>query len=523
MMMKKIIIKKNILIFFILFSIGTTTIKDYGYAWDDELMRLTGFVNLKYISKFFNPEIEKKYKRSEKIPDLENWRDKTYGSFFEVFLAVVEVGTGKITNEKISDNFKNIYYQRCLIIFLFIFITYLIFFKIAKNEFGNTNAIIALLLIFSYPRFFAEMHYNSKDLVLAGFAIISIYFALKSFNEKYILNHVVFSLVAAIGSTIRLSFISILITYIIILLLDNKKNLSNKIKIITLSLIIFLFSFYLFHPLLWENPIVGIKEIFNHMINHTWNGNVLYLGKTYHNTATPWHYQIIWILVTFPIIYTISLAISFFYFIVLFSKKKIVKFVNENKFYCLNASVVIGTIIGTIFFQKNDYNGWRHIYFIFPSIILILCSNFFFFKKLYLKIFKIFLVISIINNFIWIYINHPHQYTYFNFLIKNAKNKFDLDWWGLSNKESIEFLLKKYSHKDKIKVWAASGTSLEATRKKLLSKKDQEKFQVVSQEKDADFVITNYINNSFDYGNKYKKVYEIISGKNVINSVYKKK
>ena len=57
-----IFIKKKIFLIIIIISLSVNilNLKNYGYAWDDGLMRLTGFVNLKHIVKIFVPEIEKK-------------------------------------------------------------------------------------------------------------------------------------------------------------------------------------------------------------------------------------------------------------------------------------------------------------------------------------------------------------------------------------------------------------------------------------------------------------------------------
>ena len=67
---------------------------------------MTGFVNLKHIIKIFVPEIEKKYERLKKVPDLNSWRDRYYGPSFELFASSVEVITGNISNIKSEDNTK---------------------------------------------------------------------------------------------------------------------------------------------------------------------------------------------------------------------------------------------------------------------------------------------------------------------------------------------------------------------------------------------------------------------------------
>ena len=64
-------------------------LKNYGYAWDNGIHRLIGFINLKYISKTFSlyPVIEKKVPRVKNIPDIEDHpRHKFYGSILILYL-----------------------------------------------------------------------------------------------------------------------------------------------------------------------------------------------------------------------------------------------------------------------------------------------------------------------------------------------------------------------------------------------------------------------------------------------------
>ena len=55
---------------------------------------------------------------------------------------------------------------------------------------------------------------------------------------------------------------------------------------------------------------------------------------------------------------------------------------------------------------------------------------------------------------------------------KRTYQQFDLDWWGLSNNEQIKFILENDKRKT-VTVMAVSGTSLEATRKNMLSNENK--------------------------------------------------
>ena len=201
-------IKKKIFLVIIIISlsINILNLKNYGYAWDDGLMRLTGFVNLKHIVKIFIPEIEKKYERLKKVSNLNDWRDRYYGPSFELFAASVETLTGNISNDKSEDNYRNIYYLRCLLLLTILHFSYIFFYKInfyLTKDIFLSNSILLLLL--SYPRFFAEQHYNSKDLYLCGLVIMTSYFGFKLINKNKIKYVIFFTFFSALAISTRLS------------------------------------------------------------------------------------------------------------------------------------------------------------------------------------------------------------------------------------------------------------------------------------------------------------------------------
>ena len=123
--------------------------------------------------------------------------------------------------------------------------------------------------------------------------------------------------------------------------------------------------------------------------------------------------------------------------------------------------------------------------------------------------------------------NHPHQNVYFNFLPgKNIETKFELDYWGLSNKQALEYILKNDS-KTFIKIGSASPISLENS-KQILSSFDKKRI-MISENTESDYIIDNYVT----WRGKYKKerhkipknfkIYKeiFVSDKRII-SIYKK-
>ena len=123
--------------------------------------------------------------------------------------------------------------------------------------------------------------------------------------------------------------------------------------------------------------------------------------------------------------------------------------------------------------------------------------------------------------------DHPHQNIYFNFLSgKNIETKFELDYWGLSNKQALEYILKNDS-KNVIMIGSAGPISIENS-KQILSSLEKNRISI-SKNLESDYIIDNYIN---WYGAYKKKRHEIpnnfkiykeifVSGKRII-SIYKR-
>ena len=179
-----------------------------------------------------------------------------------------------------------------------------------------------------------------------------------------------------------------------------------------------------------------------------------------------------------------------------------------------------------------DYCGWRQIYFLYPLIIIIglvgltkinkLFNNKFIKQFLYLVIFLELIFLST-----WNYKNHPYQFVYFNPIFKSlTKDKFDLDYWGISNRSILEKIYN-LSNKDNIKITTISYTNLNDSLR-ILDPEIRNKISIVYDLREADFVIDNHIKkwNTTPGEETLKRnfsiVYNLIIDGNIINTVYKR-
>ena len=197
-------------------------------------------------------------------------------------------------------------------------------------------------------------------------------------------------------------------------------------------------------------------------------------------------------------------------------------------------SILLIPLISSMIFNSTSYNGWRHLYFIYPYFVIYCLLGYkkihksVSAKKLYPKIFNLltFFIISYYVN--WVIVNHPHQYAYFNkFAGKNVHKKFDIDYWGLSYKENFNFILEN-DNRDKIYIKNISANKYFHLLHSLKDK-DRKKFIWKFENRDPDYIITNYYleqkYNKFSkkFLEKYSVYKTIFVSNTPINTVYKKK
>tara|TARA_B110000305_G_C19462967_1_gene655823 strand:- start:2557 stop:4164 length:1608 start_codon:yes stop_codon:yes gene_type:complete len=521
--------KLTILFFSIFFVFGILAVKDYGVSSDEYSSRIKGFVTLKYLGELVSTDYTQKIQKNKNIPRLENYSLKIYGVAFEAPASLLEVVFG------IKDK-KNQFLSRHYLNFLVFFISVIFFYKILKLRFNNliTPLLGSIILILS-PRIFANSFYNNKDIVFLSLFIISSYYAIKFIKDQNFKNLFFFSIFIAL--TIDIRILAIFIPFLVFLInsLNNLVNKRFKKKFLLNLFSLFLVSIFIvfFWPYLWENPINNFIFAFKEMANFKIETYNLFFGEVINAKNVPWYFIPMWIIITTPILYLILFLAGAFLIFYNLSRGRI--FQLEQNYYIdiFFISTLFVPLLAVIIFNSTLYNGWRQMYFIYPSIIFVcmVCINFFLNLRFILikKIFFLVLALYFLNTFTWIIKNHPYQYVYFNKLINkdNIQNKFDLDYWGLSYKKNFEYILEN-DQRDKIKIFNLSQNKL-FYHLFSVEEKLRQRFIVIKNIKDiedADYIVNNFfmgkINRNDNYLKNFEIVNEILVDDYQINVLYKK-
>ena len=361
---------------------------------------------------------------------------------------------------------------------------------------------------------FAESFYNDKDLVFLAFFTIGLNASIKFILSPTWRMALLCALACALAINIRL--IGILLPLIVLGILCIRILMERSqakiffgvmlwFSLATLGLTI------LFWPWLWSNPFEHLMVAFSNMRQFRWFGFPFYMGQYYPVKELPWHYLIVSIAITTPLwilaLFIFGAGQTLWQCI---GRNGRLWNDNDQMQDLIFLAIAVGPVAAIILMDSVVYNGWRHVYFIYPAIILIAikalheiwrwCTDI---KKSQIAIILkrgvlLILASSMIMTAHWMVAAHPMQNVYFNWLAGyHWKDRWEVDYWGLANRQALQ-LIADVDSRPLIRVWPGSNMPLYYALK-MLPEKDRNRLAIISDESQADYIVTNYHGNDIDY------------------------
>jgi len=503
-------------IVFLFFSfwvlIGLNHYKDFGISWDEDFAReLNGKKALDYMNGI-NKE------------DYLQCSERYHGPVFEIFLYKLD----KIFKWKES---QKIFYYRHLTTYLFYLLSAFCFYILCRKLFESVFiGLFATSLFLMCPKLFSDSFYNSKDSVNVAFMTLSL-FSLHLFLLKpKIKSAVVHGIISGMFVSVRITGIIVSLTtlaagFIKELFFPEKKFTSKYWINNFVFIVIACASIILTWPVLWIGPIEQFSIAWKEMSNFSWISTTLYLGEYVWSNKLPWHYVLGWIALSLPTFY-LFLFLSGVVLLIWDFIRRPVKSDFRFLFVLLALFLFITPIVAVIYLNSVVYDGWRHLYFIYPCFVLVAAYTVFRILEIAGKHKKITTVLLCVP-FIFVAYDmirlHPYQHLYLNSLyysnLGEARFNMEMDYWGLTYKEGLTWIAKNDS-RQKIKVIADNYPGeLNAL---ILDKQDRWRITFVKQSEDADYFIGNYRWRRSEYEME-NEVYSIVVDKAKVLSVYKLK
>lgn len=463
------------LVFIIYFIVGFAIYDDYGISTDENTERVTATYALLYsvnkISELVHADSVSQKIKQKLDPELYvNYKYNIYGNNFQMPLLLLEVAFFGINK---SPN-KEIFEFRHLITFLFFYLSVVIFYFLIKNIYENrTVAIITTIILIITPRFFAESFYNPKDIVFFSACIIGMFFYVNFLKEKSLKNGVLLGIFTAYAAGFRIFGIQFIMMAIFILLLDfilTKRIKNNEVKSLIAAIIVFIILIIIFYPASWHSPISFFKMLFAKVARYHHHSVTLFMGEWVHSDNAPWYYIPVWMLITIPILYIILFLHGLFN-----ASIKLIKF-SELREFSFNYQVILSAfimffvpILGIMINKTSVFNGWRHVSFLYLPFLIIVAYSLNVILNFAKRTGKSLIVISIITVYfifigIWMVINHPYQFAFFNAIPRNIEANYQKDYWGLSMVDGMKYVLNIDSS-PKIIIKKSKGTAKHSRNK----------------------------------------------------------
>ena len=457
--------------FGLLLLLGLGCYKDYGVSWDEPVDRINGMVSAKYVGGLLAPDWTSHQMGFAGTPDIHGYRENDHGVLFEMPLAFVDQFIG------INDS-RTYYLLRHFAVFLVFAAGTWALYQIGRVRFNSwrLGLLLSTLLVLS-PRFFAEAFYNGKDIVFLAFFALGAYTLVRLLQRPSLARAVVHGVATAAAIDVRILGILLIALTIGMVGLEVLFGPATKARRLQFARalpvfgVVVVVAVVLGWPYLWEAPVDNFLAALENMKRFRWDGEVIYLGDRVSSLALPWHYAPVWIIITTPVAYIAAFllgAVATAYALLRHPLAHLRTF--EGRLDVLFLGWFALPIFMVIVLHSVIYDGWRHLYFVYPALLLVALRGA---QALWQQgqqlrwLRPVALGAAGLAGLEVVYTvgrmvqAHPQEQVYFSFLPGNEADRlFERDYWGLSYRQGLEWVAQ-HDPAPQLNVMAQNGGLIE--------------------------------------------------------------
>ncbi|MBC6991681.1 ArnT family glycosyltransferase [Hymenobacter sp. BT491] len=443
------------LFFGLLLLLGLSLYRDYGVSWDEPVDHLNGLVSARYVAHRLAPKWAERQAVLERAPDFENYHDNDHGVLFELPLAFWD-------QLRPSSDLRAFYQLRHLCIFLTCLAGTWALFRLARIRFHDwrLGLLTAGLLVLS-PRMFAESFYNAKDLVFLSVFTVAMYSLALLMQRPSLWRALLHGVATAMALDMRV--LGILVVGLTLGMLTLEVLFASSPKRAGLRMAGYVVAYLsvtavvaiIGWPYLWEAPVAHFLLAYQHLSHYPWLGEVWYLGRPVYALNLPWHYALVWIVVTTPVPYVLAFCLGMLVWLYTIVRSRLAVLATlEGRLDLLFAAWFGLPLLMVILLKSVLYDGWRHLYFVYPALLLIAVRGgqaLWQITRLRARSRQVVLFLGLIASLevahtaVRMIRMHPNQQVYFSFLSAGQAGRlFERDYWGLSYRQGVEYLLKRH-------------------------------------------------------------------------------
>jgi hypothetical protein len=327
-----------------------------------------------------------------------------------------------------------------------------------RYEDWRWGLLAAGLLVLS-PRFFAEAFYNGKDIVYMACFTGAIYTLLRLLRRPTLGRAIVHGLFTAVAVDVRVQGLLLIVVSLLMLGLEAaywpraELTWGRAGRVGAVYLGAALCFIVLGWPYLWALSWSELVAATGRISQYPWPGQVVYFGQRLPAGALPWHYIPVWIIISTPLLYILAAVVGLTTWAWQVVKKHNSASLSTfaGRLDWLFVAWLLVPVLLVIGLRSVVYDGWRHLYFIYPALLLFVVRGVQVLSQAarrgpqWRRLATAGALVGGIGlaHPAWRIIrDHPHQQVYFSVLPPSfAQTNFDLDYWGLSYRQGLEWVL----------------------------------------------------------------------------------
>ena len=462
--------KAAIALFFLaILLLGFATTPTYGRAWDDGgEMNILRMALKEYDMLLGADTAYSRYLQKSTLPRISESIERDHGicMYYPLFWAVCSEGMPYQTLTQIWR-----LHTWCI----FTFGLFALYAAGRKMGFSRSVCCLGVLVMLLSPRFFAEGHYNNKDIPLMVLTLMVRWQTARLMEKPSFGRGMCFALAAGFCAATRVIGVAFVglggLMVIIHLIMQKRMNL--RVVWVGLATIAATAVIYiLLTPSFLADPFGFIQYVLKNAVGFSrWHGNVLFWGDIYAvaDLHPPRQYLPTFIAITTPLWIVALLAVGCFCVLRRVWKEKLHMPADRQGAMLVTALLSWVLPLGAgMLVRMLVYNGWRHVYFLYGPMLLCLmyglhCLFQWKLRRVLAGVMALCMVLTGVN----IAVNHPYQYAYYNQLVpkENRAAIFELDYWNLSYVDALNALLAQTEGEIKVAAsdrYTRSGLSMGA-------------------------------------------------------------
>jgi len=491
-----------------LLVLGVATVRYYGASYDAEASRAIGMTNLRYVAEKFNPSFLTQPNQAGNFAyftvPLPQFVDRDYGPAYELPVTLAE---------RLLDppDLRSVFIFRHLCTFLVSWVGVLALFGLGRRRYGGdwrTGLAAAALLVLS-PRLLGEFFYNDKDTVFMALSLVATYTTVRFVEQptwRWALPH---ALACALAIDVRLMAVLWPLATLVLLAwrsgrgeyrpLLSARQRGGALLAYGLALPALIVVFW---PYLWEAPWENFAQAFRNMQHFRWEGPLLYQGSIVMASQIPWHYVPQWLAATTPLLQLGLLLLGLATVAYQTGRRGWRLYGAGTREWqdLLFVGLGLGPVLAIIALHSVLYDGWRQVYFVYPSLLLVALRGLVAlvgwlrgrarWQQQAATGLLLAGALSSVVQIAWLY---PLQSLYFNVLAgPEPKTRFEQDYWGISYLRGLEWVL---AHDERSHIRVCTEPNMEQplfTNRHMLPAGSKERIEVVYNRGAADYFLASY-------------------------------